>query len=116
MGSAWILGAKAFVYVQPPLSTKINTRTFKLDEERPDLAPLSTEDQCIVQLGEWEQYCTIDLLTETNRANRIRAWEYVVGKGCSMRPFTPENVIKSMIEDGGWSIIGDSLSREVPFL
>ena len=30
-----------------------------------------------------------------------------------MRPFDPEVVVKSMIEEGGWSLIGDSLTRSV---
>ena len=41
------------------------------------------------------------------------AWDYVCPE-YYMRPLIAEDVIASMVHDGGWSIIGDSLSREVP--
>jgi hypothetical protein len=74
--------------------------------------PINDEQQCIMRLGEWDQYCSgVD--QDHGRANRLMAWDYVC-PGCSMRPFVAEDVVASMINDGGWAIIGDSLSREVP--
>jgi hypothetical protein len=75
------------------------------------LMPLSAEQHCIMQLSEWEQYCT-DINDDVLRANRLLSWEYTA-PGCNMRPMNPEVVIESMVEDGGWSLIGDSLVREV---
>ena len=75
------------------------------------LLPLSTEQQCILKLGEWEQYCT-NISTDISRANHLLSWDYTVQE-CAMRQFNPEDVITSMIKDGGWAIIGDSLAREV---
>jgi hypothetical protein len=75
------------------------------------LMPLSTEQQCIMGLGEWEQYCS-GIKEDVKRANHLMSWDYVL-PGCEMRPLEPAVVIDSMIKEGGWCIIGDSLAREV---
>lgn len=74
--------------------------------------PLSTEQQCLMGLGEWQQYCS-NIMDDIPRANHLLSWDYVV-PGCEMRPLVPEEVIESMILEGGWSLIGDSMTREVP--
>lgn len=73
--------------------------------------PLTTEQKCIMELGEWEQYCS-GIREDVSRANHLLSWDYVL-PGCDMRPMEPVAVIDSMIKEGGWSIIGDSLAREV---
>ena len=73
--------------------------------------PLSTEQQCIMGLGEWEQYCS-GIKEDVKRANHLMSWDYVL-PGCEMRLLEPAVVIDSMIKEGGWCIIGDSLAREV---
>ena len=111
MGSTGILGKKARIDVAR-LNCVINVRQFNLDADPQGLLPLSIEQQCIMNLGEWEQYCT-DVLDHIPRANQIMSWNYVPD-GCTMRPFDPEAVIAAMVNDGGWAIVGDSLAREVP--
>jgi len=73
--------------------------------------PLTTEQKCIMALGEWEQYCT-GIREDVSRANHLLSWDYVPS-GCEMRAMEPAAVIDSMIKEGGWSVIGDSLAREV---
>ena len=73
--------------------------------------PLNDEQQCLMSFGEWEQYCS-GVNEDIARTNSLLSWEYHV-EGCSLRPFNPEQVLRSMIEDGGWSFIGDSLTRGV---
>jgi hypothetical protein len=64
-----------------------------------------------MELGEWQQYCS-NVLEDIPRANHLLSRDYVV-PGCTMRSLVPEKVIESMILEGGWSLIGDSLTREV---
>ena len=97
----------------PNFYDSYRSRQFNLDEFQQALMPLSTEQQCIVGLGEWEQYCS-HIGEDIQRANHLLSWEYVA-PGCKMRSMTPESVIASMIHDGGWSILGDSLAREVAY-
>jgi hypothetical protein len=75
------------------------------------LMPLSDEQKCLMNFGEWEQYCW-NIEANIPRANQLMSWEYSAPR-CRMREFNPEEVIKSMIMDGGWSLIGDSLTRGV---
>jgi len=75
------------------------------------LMPLSEEQQCLMAFGEWEQYCTgVD--ENIQRTNHLLSWDYTT-PNCTMREFNPEEVVRSMIEEGGWSLIGDSLTRSV---
>jgi len=74
--------------------------------------PLNDEQQCLMSFGEWEQYCTA-VNEDVTRTNNLLSWEYHVDE-CSLRPFDAEQVLRNMIEDGGWSFIGDSLTRGVP--
>jgi len=69
--------------------------------------PLTPEQKCLMALGESERYCVGD----EERMRRMAGWEY--NSTCAMRTFNPQEVVKSMISQGGWVIIGDSLSREV---
>jgi len=69
--------------------------------------PLTPEQKCLMALGESEKYCVGD----DERMKRMAGWEY--NSTCTMRTFNPQEVVKSMISQGGWVIIGDSLSREV---
>jgi hypothetical protein len=75
------------------------------------LMPLDDQQQCLVEFGEWEQYC-VGVKENIPRTNSLLSWEYRVDE-CTLRPFDPEQVLRSMVEDGGWSFIGDSLTREV---
>lgn len=75
------------------------------------LMPLNEEQQCLMEFGEWEQYCS-DVHEDVVRTNNLLSWEYRLDD-CSLRPFDPDRVLRSMIEDGGWSFIGDSLTRGV---
>ena len=76
--------------------------------------PLNEEQQCLMSFGEWEQYCT-GVYDNIPRTNQLLSWDYTT-PDCTMREFNAEEVVRSMIEEGGWSLIGDSLSRSVPFL
>jgi hypothetical protein len=96
----------------PSFYSSQGSRQFNVGGLQKALLPLSTEQQCIMRLGEWEQYCT-NIGEDIERINHLVSWEYVA-PGCEMRSMSPESVIASMIHDGGWSILGDSLAREVP--
>ena len=88
-----------------------NCRRYYQGEGIGTMMPLSEEQRCLMDFGEWEQYCS-NIREDIPRANHLLSWEYLA-PGCQMRPFDPEVVVKSMIEEGGWSLIGDSLTRSV---
>jgi hypothetical protein len=89
----------------------LTIRQFNGGERSQVLMPLSTEQRCLIGLGEWQQYCS-NIGDDISRANHLLSWDYVA-PGCRMRPMDPEVVIEAMIHEGGWSLIGDSLTREV---
>jgi hypothetical protein len=74
-----------------------------------ELMPLNDEQQCLMDFGEWEQYCS-RVNDDIVRTNNLLSWEYTLDE-CALRPFHRDQVLCSMIEDGGWSFIGDSLTR-----
>ena len=95
-----------------PSEMGLTFRQYAMGEKGAEtLMPLSTEQQCIMGLGEWEQYCS-GVKENVPRTNHLLSWDYVL-PGCEMRPMDPVAVIDSMIREGGWSLIGDSLAREV---
>jgi len=76
-----------------------------------ELMPLNDEQQCLMDFGEWEQYCS-GVNEDIVRTNSLLSWEYGIDE-CKLRPFDRDRVLRSMIEDGAWSFVGDSLTRGV---
>ncbi|KAJ3505727.1 hypothetical protein NLJ89_g7266 [Agrocybe chaxingu] len=47
-----------------------------------------------------------------DRFPKAQSWQWVPGRGCEdMRPLDPAALVKDMVEDGGWYLVGDSVSE-----
>lgn len=41
-----------------------------------------------------------------DRFPRVSSWEWSPGEGCDVRPFEREAMIKDLVEEGGWLLLG----------
>ncbi|KAK7448780.1 hypothetical protein VKT23_013511 [Stygiomarasmius scandens] len=39
------------------------------------------------------------------------SWEWEPREHCSIAPFTPESFVRTLVNDGGWLVVGDSISE-----
>ncbi|KAF5332066.1 hypothetical protein D9758_016259 [Tetrapyrgos nigripes] len=48
-----------------------------------------------------------------DRFPRVSSWDWVPNsqEKCSIAPFTPESFVRTLVNDGGWLVIGDSISE-----
>ncbi|KAE9387170.1 hypothetical protein BT96DRAFT_1081005 [Gymnopus androsaceus JB14] len=46
----------------------------------------------------------------------VSSWKWETEEGCNMRPFDAEELVRSLVEDGGWLLIGDSMTESEPLL
>jgi len=53
-----------------------------------------------------------DRQDQWDRFPGAQSWEWIPGKECQgMNPLTPEDLVKTLVEDGGWYLVGDSVTE-----
>lgn len=56
---------------------------------------------------EYYWHLASDRLDHWDRFPAAQSWEWIPGKECKgMNPFTPEDLVKNLVEDGGWYLVG----------
>lgn len=46
-----------------------------------------------------------------DRFPAVNSWEWSPNDGCDVRPMDPELIVKDLVEQGGWLLIGDSVTE-----
>ncbi|KAF8802701.1 hypothetical protein BYT27DRAFT_7215206 [Phlegmacium glaucopus] len=61
---------------------------------------------------EYYWHLAADREAQWDRFPDAQSWEWVPGKNCKgMEPLNPENLVKDLVEDGGWYLVGDSVTE-----
>jgi len=61
---------------------------------------------------EYYWHLASDKEDQWDRFPGAHSWEWIPGKQCKgMKPFNPEDLVRTLVEDGGWYLVGDSVTE-----
>ncbi|KAL6303547.1 hypothetical protein BKA93DRAFT_734873 [Sparassis latifolia] len=85
----------------------------------PDLPVMTKPDDALIFAGfqgcassrEYYWHLGADHEEQWDRFPAVTSWEWTPGDDCVVRPLSPAAMIKDMVEQGGWLLIGDSVTE-----
>lgn len=92
-------------WVYSPHTTKTNMT------EEEDALPFSGFSGC-ASSREFFWHLAADKKDQWDRFPRAQSWKWVPGKGCrGLRPLDARELVKDLVEDGGWYLVGGESTR-----